>query len=236
METLLDIMKDTEGLDFQALKNLKSESQEKIQQWLKSRRGKFTASEFHRLMGYEDSVEFPKGADTYVLEKVIETITLDDEVDKWSSEAMNWGKLNEKEAIEEFIKVTRSEVLKYGTEQEFVELDEHTGCTPDGLGRTFGVETKCPNSKTHFFYLQITTQDQFKKECKDYYWQIQGSMYITKRRYWYFISYDPRFIDETKRLKILKITRNNDDIKKLKRRLKQAITKKISLLSNYAKV
>lgn len=235
MSDLLDILKDAGELDFNSLKSLKSETQEKVQAWLKSRRGKFTASEFHRLMGYEDKVEFPKGAETYVMEKVIETLTIDED-ERWSSEAMNWGKLTEKEAIEKFMEVTGYEISNYGDNQKFIELDEHTGCTPDGLARLFGAETKCPNSKTHFQYLKIKNQEQFKKECKDYYWQIQGSMLITKRRYWYFISYDPRFIDTTKRLKILKISKNSEDIKKLKIRLKQAISMKKKLLLEYAKV
>lgn len=235
MNNILDILKDAGELDFNSLKSLKSETQEKVQNWLKSRRGKFTASEFHRLMGYEDKDEFPKGAETYVIEKVIETLTIDEE-ERWSSEAMNWGKLNEKEAIEKFMEVTGIEISCYGENQEFVKLDEHIGCTPDGISRLFGAETKCPNSKTHFQYLKIKNQEQFKKECKDYYWQIQGSIMITKRKYWYFISYDSRFIDSTKQLKILKISRNAEDIKKLKGRLKQAISMKKKLLLEYAKV
>jgi len=224
---------DVEGLDFQSLNTLKSQSQERIEEWLESRRGKFTASEFHRLMGYEDKPEFPKGAETYVLEKVIEILTVKDD-ENWTNEAMNWGKLNEKEAVEQFMEVTNLEVKYYGENQEFKQLGEHVGCTPDGLISTgAGIETKCPNSKTHFGYLRLN-ESNFKKECTDYYWQIQGSMYVTGRKQWYFVSYDPRYIDKPKQLKILTIHRNDEDIEKLKSRLQTAISRKIQLLKEYA--
>jgi len=73
-------------------------------------------------------------------------------------------------------------VYNYGENQKFIKLGEHIGCTPDGLIESDGgTETKCPDSKTHLYYLENLTVENFKKECKDYYWQIQGSMYITNK-------------------------------------------------------
>ncbi|MDB0602132.1 YqaJ viral recombinase family protein [Tenacibaculum maritimum] len=223
MDFLAEIEKDAKGLDFESLSNLKSESQEKINAWLESRRGKFTASEFHRLMGYEDKDTFPKGAETYAIDKAIEILTVRDE-ESYTNASMDWGNLNEKDAVEKFMEDIGLEVYNYGENQEFQTLGDNIGCTPDGLISTDGgIETKCPNSKTHFSYLKLKNQDQFKKECKNYYWQIQGSMYVTNRKYWYFISYDPRYKDDNKQLKVLKISRNDEDIQKLKGRLIQAI-------------
>jgi hypothetical protein len=196
------------------------------EKWLQQRKSKFTASEFARLMGYEDKPEFPEGAITYVTEKVLEIVTTG-EKKQLSTKSTDWGGDTEIEAIEEFAKKYQVEVYNYGHNQKFIELGEHVGCTPDGLiGKDEGAETKCPDSKTHLYYLETLTLDNFKKECKDYYWQIQGSMYITNRKSWYFISYDPRFKKESKRLFVLRIERNDIDISKLQKRLTEAIKRK----------
>ena len=203
---------------------------EKQKAWLQQRRGRFTASEFHRLMGYEDKDTFPAGAETYALECAIEALTT--ESDSYSNASMERGNEKEIEAIEHFMEVTGHCVEKYGNDQEFVELGDHVGATPDGLiGDHAGVEGKAPNSKTHFFYLTaLKDVETFKKSCKNYYWQCQGNMYVTGRKEWYFFSYDDRFKNEEHRLFILKIERNEADIEKLKARLLKGIEHKIKVL------
>ena len=59
-------------------------TEERRAEWLQERRGKFTASDFYKLMTYEHKPEFPKGAMTYVTEKVVETLTEMDEADRYS--------------------------------------------------------------------------------------------------------------------------------------------------------
>lgn len=199
---------------------------DKEQSWLNERKGKFTASEFVRLMGYEDKDIFPDGAITYVTDKVLEIVT-NNESKIVSNSAIEWGKENEVEAIEKFSEKYGIKVYNFGEKQEFVKLTEDVGCTPDGLiGLDFGIETKCPDSKTHLYYLDKLTIENFKKECTKYYWQIQGSMYITGRKAWFFVSYDCRFKNESKRLFELKIERNEIDISKLEKRLTEAIKRK----------
>lgn len=199
---------------------------DKVQAWLEQRKGKFTASEFYRLMGFEDKDTFPDGAMTYVTEKVLEIVTTN-ESKQLSTRSVEWGKETEIEAVEKFVEQYGLEVYNYGDNQQYVELTKDVGCTPDGLiGKDFGIETKCPDSKTHLYYLENLTIENFKKECKNYYWQIQGSMYITGRKAWFFISYDPRFKKDDKRLFVLRIERNEIDIAKLEKRLKEAVRRK----------
>tara|TARA_R110002167_G_scaffold81296_6_gene222717 strand:+ start:5980 stop:6693 length:714 start_codon:yes stop_codon:yes gene_type:complete len=209
-----------EGLDFQSLDIMES----KTDLWLKKKMGRFSGSEFHRLMGYEDKEDFPSGAETYATEKAVETLLSDPEP-SYSNDAMDRGSQTETESVLHFMEVTGLKVEKYGEEQEFVELGKHVGCTPDGrIGHDGGIEGKCPNAKTHFFYLlNLRTAEDLKKHCKNYYWQCQGNMYVTDSKYWYFFSYDPRFENPKHKMLILKIERNDEDIEKLKRRLKQAI-------------
>lgn len=215
------------GLDFNSLESLES----KTDLWLKKRMGRFSGSEFHRLMGYEDKPEFPKGAETYAMEKAVESLLMEPEPG-YSNDAMDRGSETEKESVEYFMEITGLKVEKYADEQEFVELGKHVGCTPDGIiGEDCGIEGKCPNAKTHFFYLlNLKTQEDLKKHCKNYYWQCMGNMYVTDSKSWYFFSYDPRFADSKNRMLILKIERNEEDIEKLKRRIKQAIEYKKQMI------
>ncbi|EKT4545549.1 YqaJ viral recombinase family protein [Flavobacterium psychrophilum] len=210
-----------------------TEKTEKEKTWLNQRKGNFTASEFVRLMGYEDKEAFPSGAITYVTEKVLEIVTTGDSK-QLSSGPIEWGKENENAAVEKFAKKYNLEVYNYGDNQKFIKLGEHIGCTPDGLiGNDQGIETKCPDSKTHLGYLETLTVESFKKDCTKYYWQIQGSMYVTGRKGWFFVSYDPRFKNEDKRLFVLKIERNEADIAKLEKRLTEAIKLKKERLKDF---
>ncbi len=62
------------------------------------------------------------------------------------------------------------------------------GCSPDGLiGETGGVEIKCPIISTHVEYL-IKCQEEIPT---DYFQQVQGSLLVTGREWWDFVSYFP---------------------------------------------
>lgn len=214
--------KQVEGLNFQALNKLEPIKKAKDREWFAQRRGKFTASEFHRLMAYPDKSDFPKGAETYVLEKITEELTEVDNVEL-NTPAMQWGLDHEEDAVLRFIQETGFEVHKYGEKQEFISYKDYAGGTPDGLiYDSMGIEIKCPNSDTHLKYSLIHTQAEFKKICKAYYWQIQGCMLITGRKRWYFVSYDPRFLHAENQIKILLIDYDIADVEDLKRRLEQA--------------
>lgn len=221
-------------------------------EWLGLRRGLFTASEFHKLCTYRegllikgkkgkkgkkgepdepdepdtyDTDYFPDGAKTYATLKAVEMLTLQDTSDTgWKSKAMEWGSNVEAEAVEALYEKYGLVVENYGDNQEFIYYNKDIGCTPDGLiDDDAGVETKCPESTTHATYLQLQTVEEFQKLKPDYYWQCMGGMYVTGRQKWLFVSYDPRFLEPRLRLKVMIIYRNEDDIKFLDKRLKQAI-------------
>ncbi|MDF1583638.1 MAG: YqaJ viral recombinase family protein [Methyloprofundus sp.] len=198
--------------------------------WLLERIGKFTASEFHRLITAPTKKELPVGAITYVQEKVTEELTefLDD---SFISTDMQWGLDHELDAIAAFEQRKGLKVSHTGNQQSFISLGEHVGGTPDGLiGKHSGAEIKCPKSSTHFQYLSITNQEDLKNTCPNYYWQIQGLLYITKRKHWYFITYDPRFKDKEQQLHFIEVKPNAEDQKFLAGRLAMAIEYKSYLL------
>ncbi len=211
---------------------------QKQEAWLEKRRSRFTSSEYVKLMGYEDNPKYDtqltSGGITYAFEKYMEEISTDSKV--ITSKSIEHGNEYENEAAIRFMEETKIELHHFGKDQEFIELGKDLGCTPDGLiGDDGGYESKCPDSKTQDNYLNsITDVETFKAVCKKYYWQIQGSMLVTGRKYWYFVSYDPRMKFKEDQMLILKVERNEADIEKLRKRLQLAISYKISLLKKRA--
>lgn len=201
-------------------------------EWLASRRGKFTASQFYRLVTYPAKKDFPPGALTYVKEKVVECLTEISDDQSWVSPKMQWGMDHELEAISAFTEITGIKVINIGINQKLIALGEHISCTPDGIlaDLNMGIEVKCPDSKTHFEYMGINTAFLLKEIAPNYYWQIQGSMYITGFDSWVFVSYDPRFKNEADRLHRVMIFRDQSDIDFLESRLLTAIVYKEKML------
>lgn len=219
------------SLDFSELTELK----DREQQWLEIKKGKFSASEFHRLMTDQKARGLSKGGMTYVIEIILQRET-DGEIENYNLRQFKHGKEYEKEAAFVFKTKTGKEITKYGEEQEFIKISDYVGCTPDGLvGEDEGIETKCPDSKTHYFNLQNLKAENLKEIYPAYYWQMQGCMYVTGRKKWYFVSYDPRFKNPEKRILILEIERNEEDILDLKRKLFDAVAevkKGVQFLNN----
>lgn len=199
--------------------------------WHRARSGKFTPSELYRLMT-EPKVKTEKlseGAKTYVKEKIAEILTVDISNEKmfYGNNATEWGNSFEGEAIELFSDMLNKEIINVG----FLNYDDNFGGTPDGISHDnlFGIEVKCPyNPSIHLDNLLLDSL-AFKKERKEYYWQIQGYSLITGIEDWYFVSYDPRQIDY--KLKILPIKRNEDDIRIIKEKLQIAADYKQELLT-----
>jgi len=85
-------------------------------------------------------------------------------------------------------------------------------CSPDGLvGDEGGVEIKCPKIHTHLEYL-------FKGVLPTkYYQQVQGSMFITGREWWDFVS----FFNPGLPALIVRVTRDETFIEKLSNELER---------------
>jgi hypothetical protein len=199
--------------------------------WHRARSGKFTPSELYRLMTEPrtKNEKLSEGAKTYVKEKIAETLTVDISNEKMfhGNNATEWGNSYEGEAIELFSDMLNKEIVNVG----FINYDDNFGGTPDGIShdKLFGIEVKCPyNPSIHLDNLLLDSL-AFKKERKEYYWQIQGYSLITGIENWYFVSYDPRQIDY--KLKILPIKRNEDDIRLIKEKLQIAANYKQELLT-----
>jgi hypothetical protein len=226
-----DDLTDIDDLPYFSQAVVPIEEIEKHEAWLRERNGKFTASGIYRLCSYENKPdELSAGAETYVMEKVLEILTDGESRKDYINAAMERGNQLETEAVQIVENILLIKFDKTGDNQEFVPYGSHAGATPDGISTKAGLEIKCPDCKTHFEYLNINNQYELKRLKPQYYWQIQTGMLCTGLKLWYFASYDPRFTETEKQLKIIKIEQDEKDLNLLKLRLKKAIERKLELL------
>jgi hypothetical protein len=153
-------------------------------EWLAARAGRFTASEFDSLMTPAWKKREGETPQNYLLRKVAERV-LGYPLGDPSSWAMEQGSLLEVQAIP-WLELTQDvKIDRVG----FVTTDDgRLGCSPDGLiGEDGGVEIKCPQPTAHLRYLLAGGVP------KDYVAQVHGSLYVTGRPWWLFVSYSRQF-------------------------------------------
>jgi len=155
------------------------------EEWLRARAGIPTASEFDALITPEFVARKGQMPHTYLCKKLAE---------HWQGGplpsfapfgAMEQGQILEQEAVPWY-------ELEFGTTINrvgFITTDDgRVGCSPDGLlGDDGGIEIKCPFADTHVRYLLAG------EVPKDYTAQVHGSLYVTGRKWWKFVSYRRHF-------------------------------------------
>lgn len=153
-------------------------------EWLQARAGVFTASEFDNLITPTWKKRTGQTPETYMLRKLAERC-MGFPLDQPGSWAMDQGSILETEAIPWLEFTHNLKVQRVG----FVQSDcGRMGCSPDGLiGDDGGVEIKCPQPVNHLRYLLAGTVPD------DYLAQVHGSLYVTGRKWWLFVSYSRQF-------------------------------------------
>lgn len=153
-------------------------------EWLKLRLGIPTASEFDALISPEWKIRTGQGPTAYLYKKVCEKV-LGFSSDQGGSFHMQQGTILEHEAIPWLEFTHEIKVTRVG----FVTTDDgRFGCSPDGLiGDDSGIEVKCPSPEVHLRYLMEN------KLPPEYRAQVYGSMTITGRSSWKFLSYSRQF-------------------------------------------
>ena len=173
------------------------------EEWKKLRLGKFTSSEIYNLMTEprakkdKEAGEMSQTAKTYIKEKTTELIY--GEVPEIYGAALDWGNEFEDEARQMFAQIHELEIQNGG----FYDCPElWTGASPDGEGidadgQKFLIEIKCPyNRKNHIEnVLNLEFGKDLLKHNKQYYYQVQHQLFITGAKYCFFVSYDPRLIE-----------------------------------------
>lgn len=153
-------------------------------EWLLKRAGLPTASEFDQLVTPDFKIRTGETPRTYLAKKVSERWQGGPLVE-FNTFDMEQGNILENEAKPWY-------ALEYNQEIQSVGLittdDGRIGCSPDGLiGADSGIEIKCPQVYTHVRYLLNGGLP------KEYAAQVHGSMFVTGRSEWKFVSYRRRF-------------------------------------------
>lgn len=160
---------------------------EKIEQgteeWFNIRKEKMTASNASAIGNNG------KGLETYIYNMLAETYSVA-EKEQYTNDDMARGNELEAQARAIYELQNNIEVKEVG----FIELDEFTGCSPDGLvGEDGGIEIKCVKDEKYFKMLV----DGIEKSVSDYIWQIQMSLYVSSRKWWDLVVYNPNFKKST---------------------------------------
>lgn len=178
--------------------------EQKTDEWFDLRKGKMTASNAQAIGN------IGKGLETYIYQLLAEKYSSCSD-EGYTNKDMERGNELEEYARDIYEMETGNIVEQVG----FVEMDEYSGCSPDGLiDKDGGVEIKCPNDTNHFKLILGLPIDP------KYVWQIQMNLLITKRKWWDFVSYNPNF---KKSLVIIKFTPDKEKQDKILEGLKQGV-------------
>lgn len=177
------------------------------EQWFKNRAGKETASRFPDMMSKTRSGAPAATRANWIAQLAVERLT-GMPAETYSNAAMQRGTDMEPIARAAYEAHT-------GQLVELVDFVIHrelpfVGCSPDGLVGDDGlVEIKCPSSMAkHADYLLKGSHVQ------EYWWQIQGQMWICERQWLDMVSFDPRF-PEHLQLAIRRVERDEKAIESL---------------------
>lgn len=150
---------------------------QRSQEWFEVRRGKMTGSCAQAIAANG------KGLETYIYTILAE---------KYSNNKESYTNADIERGIELEEAARMTYELQYAPVQEvgFIELDEFTGCSPDGLvGEDGGIEIKCVND-LNFFKLLINGEKAIESK---YLWQVQMYLFLTGRKWWDLVFYNVNF-------------------------------------------
>lgn len=184
---------------------------DKKSEWLQKRLGKLTSSKYEVMMQKGKGSRFGTMALNYIYEKVAELLTNAPHL--VTSQAMEWGNTMEAEAIQKYEEKMGLVVVP----SDFINFGEFAGGTPDGLVSDDGIiEVKCPFNPSNHTETLITNEVPDKHMM-----QIQGNLMATGRTWCDFISYDPRIQNESLRLFIKRVYRDEEIIKEIQDRIEE---------------
>lgn len=171
-------------------------------EWHKLRLGKFGSTDAQSVQANG------KGLETLCYKKIAEIETGQSE-DNYTNADIERGNEQEDTARSMYELTTGQFVTQVG----YVELDETTGGSPDGLvGEDGLIEIKCQKPSVY-----VKTRHTKKPDTK-YMWQMQHLMYITDRKWCDFVVYNEHFQD----LVIIRVKRDEKKIQKIKDGLVEA--------------
>ena len=158
-------------------------------EWFAQRMGKLTSSTIYNLMTEpklkSEAGQLSATTKEYLTSKLAERLTGVQR--EFTSNATNHGLELENEAIRFYEGKTGNKVIPSGYIESISGL---YGGTPDGLIEGGGIiQIKCPYQySNHINNGIIDSQEYFKKNYKQYYWQCQSDMIVTESEFCDYVS------------------------------------------------
>jgi len=175
--------------------------------WHEAKLGLFSGTKFATLMSGKST----KGYKDLIL-NITGEIVSNQKDETYTNAIMERGielELDARQYYEEFNEVKVEEVGLCLHD----DYEQWIGISPDGLiNEDGGLEIKCPLMKTHLGYMKAGVLPN------EYKWQVQGSLFVTGRKWWDFMSYYPNM-----KPFIIRVFPDLDMHKELEARLKEAI-------------
>lgn len=181
-------------------------------EWFEIRLGRFTASQFGKLMGAPTTKGYSDIINQWVFEKIASK-----KADSYVNDAMLRGTELEPVAREDYVFTTNNQVEQVG----FVTMGDSFGCSPDGMvGEDGLLEIKCPKWNTQLDYLLANKLPSIYK------WQVQGQLMVTDRKWCDFYSYHPDLP-----ALLVRVNRDEKQIEKLRDKLDTALAEAVTRLN-----
>lgn len=151
--------------------------------WLNLRAGRFTATDAPELMPDKRTGKAKKGLETLTFKKAAYWLT-GYLPENFVTPAMEWGHQQEPNARACYSEITGNKVQEVG----FLEQDDYTGCSPDGLvGKEGLLEIKCKQDYNHLYAVCNEWIDP------EHELQMQYQMLISGRKWCDYVLYNPLF-------------------------------------------
>jgi len=198
-------------------------NEQRTDAWKAERAGKFTGSRFVDVLARDKKSQTKKlkAWHDLVWDVAVERLTGVPEEGP-TGYALQWGADVEPFAREAYELASGNLV----TESGFIVHPQYAfvGCSPDGLvGADGGLEMKCPkSSKVHLVRFIDGMPDDYRP-------QVQGCMWVTGRKWWDFVSYDPR-MPESHRLFLVRVERDDAYIARLEEAVLEAESEVANIL------
>ncbi|WP_373553155.1 lambda exonuclease family protein [Haliscomenobacter sp.] len=213
---------------------------QRTNEWFRARIGKFTASNFSSIVSKpaDKTASISKSA-MNCIEKAAAQLFYNDYYERRDTDATRWGNTLEKEAIIKFAKKTNLTTKESGfiLHPQFPDI----GATPDVIiedsnfpGKAIVAQIKCPfNVENHISYTtKIHDTHTLRSKKSEYFWQVQGEIWISDSIHGYFVSYSPSVSLENQ-LHIVEIPRDEVAIAFLKMKVFEAINIRNVILDEF---
>lgn len=161
-----------------------SDIAQRTEDWRAARAGKLTASRFADVVGLTKAGKHKAERAKYMRQIVFERLALA-ATHEIGGHALKWGTEVEQFGKEAF-ELETGLILQ---DASFVTHPQYPfiGCSPDALiGDDGGYESKCPMDEG------VHIETWLNGMPDEHLHQVQGCMFVTGRKWWEFVSFDPR--------------------------------------------